>query len=495
MRILFVNPPRWNMIQAPQTVDITFLGHRFPPLGLLYVATMVKQETDHVVELFDYELGHSKHTDILPTLRHFQPDLIALTTYTYTLYDAYEVCKVIHQHNRDLPIVIGGPHVEAYPYETFEQPWVDLLVKGEGEYTFLEVLEAYEGRRKRADIKGIYYRDPNSGDVVFTGDRPTISDLDSLPTPDRTLLKDIDYHSVLNPGVKEATLISSRGCPYKCNFCSMREQRYRYRSAKSLADEVEACKAMGYNTVQFVDDTFNLFDKKVMEFCQELIDRKLEINWVFRGRVDHMNPQLAAKLAESGCTRVYFGVESGNAEVLASTLKGVTLEQVRYAVQCAKDAGIEVLTYFMIGFPDETPQQMEETVDFAIALQPHYVQVTITIPLPGTPLYDDALATGAIPGDYFAEYTRRPVRVMRGITWNKHLSERQLVRKLKRFYRRYYFRPSYMLARATEPRNSREFGRKAMAMYQLARYVVSPPDLPPFPDQYRHAAKVVGPAG
>lgn len=471
MNVLFVNPGRFYMVKAPQSVDTIYFANRFPPLGLLYIATAVKNKTQHKVEFFDFDLGATSYDDIVPLLQRFRPDVVGITAYTFTLYDAYEACKVIKRYAPEAKIVLGGPHVEAYPEETFAQPFIDIAARGEGDETMLDILEHYEGKRELKDIAGIYYRDAASGQVHFTGDREKIDDMDSIAFPDRTMLPDLEYYSVLNPKLVETSMISSRGCPHKCTFCYTRAQKYRYRSPDNILDEMDVCVRQGYNCIQFQDDTMNLFGKKMKDFCRRKIERGQNVRWVFRGRVDQVDEEMGELLRQSNCIRVYFGVESGNEDVLASTLKAVTLDQVRNAFRIMKRNKIETVAYFMIGFPDETPAQMEETIDFAREVDPTYVQATITIPYPGTPLYRQALAEKGIPGDYFRDYALNPTPVMRGLPWNRYLSETELNGMLRRFYRRFYFRPRYMMRRAAELRNPVEVFRKVGAVRDLVRFL------------------------
>ena len=475
MKVLFVNPPRYNMIRFALGSDSVLYGNYQPPLGLLYVATAVKQRTDHEVRLFDLDVAAETIEALRPTLEEFQPDVVAMTSYTFTLYDTYETCKLVKRIMPEAKIVLGGAHVDVYPYETMTQPFIDLLVKGEGDVAILEVLEYFEGKRAPESIAGIYYRDPKTGTETFTGEREKLSDIDAIPFPDRTLLGNGAYFSHPNPAFRETTMVSSRGCPYKCNFCNIGSTRYRYRTAKNVVDEMEYCAGLGYNYIQFVDDTFNLFDKKVKEMCRDLIRRQLPIKWCFRGRVDKIDEEMCELFVASGCIRAYFGVESGNPDVLASIGKQITIDQTREAFRLMNKYGIETVGYFMIGFPDETPAQMEETIRFASELKTGYAQVLITTPLPDTRLYEQALREGGLPGDYMRDYALNPVPNLQMIPWNKYLSTEELLSYSKRFYRKFYFRPGYVWRQIRATTNPTEFMRKAQALKGLVSHVLARP--------------------
>jgi radical SAM superfamily enzyme YgiQ (UPF0313 family) len=266
---------------------------------------------------------------------------------------------------------------------------------------------------------------------------------------------------------RETSMITSRGCPFKCNFCNVFEKKYRYRSAEDIVGEMAYIQGLGYDYIHFFDDTFNLFTRKVKDLCRAYLDAGLEIQWAFRGRVDQVDEEMFDLLRRANCRRVYFGVEAGTDEVLATIGKRINLEQSRRAFAMAHRHGIEIMGYFMIGFPDETPAQIEQTIRTAIELGPQYVQVLITTPLPGTALYSQAMEAGAIPGDYFRDYVLDPVPQFRMHAWNRYLDEEELVRMSRRFYRKFYFRPRYMVDRLTEISSPGEFMRKSAAALSL----------------------------
>ena len=465
LKLLLVHPPSFHMADMPGP-SMVFRASFYAPLGLLYVGTYAMTRRDCEVRFFDYEASARRIEDIVPLVREFEPDVLGITGYTFDFYDSVLVCRAAKAAAPGLRVVMGGPHVDVYPEETLTHPEIDVLVQGEGEETMLELIDHWRGERDLADVRGIYYRAPDGG-VVWTGERPRIPNIDAIPFPDRTLFEDRGYRTIVNPNFREASMVTSRGCPYKCNFCNVFEKRYRYRSAQNVAGEMSYLQGLGYDYIHFYDDTFNLFNRKVTDLCRAYLDAGLRVQWAFRGRVDHIDEEMVDLLRRANCRRIYFGVEAGTEEVLQTIGKRITLEQARRAFRLARSSGIEVLGYFMLGFPDETPEQMEETIRTAIELDPHYVQVLVTTPLPGTPLYRQAIEEGGIPGDYVRDYVLRPTPTLHMRPWNRRLNEQELIARSKRFYRKFYFRPRYMARRLGEISSARELAGKAAAAMSL----------------------------
>lgn len=473
MKVLFVHTPRFNVVRMPAPAQI-YNSVSYPPLGLLYVAASIQRDRPrHEVSLFDYNAGSKTYEDLLPTLMEIRPDVVGMTAYTYTLYDLYRVCELVRQYLPETKIVLGGPHIDVYPDETLRQPFVDFLVKGEGEITFLELLDHFEGVRSIESVRGVYWRNA-AGQAQFTGIRTTIGDLDSLAIPDRRLLASKGYRSIVNPNYLETTMITSRGCPFSCNFCDQGGNKYRYRSPRNVVDEMEACQAAGMQFIQFTDDTFNLFPKKVKHLCLEIIERKVQIPWSFRGRVDQVDDEMFELLARANCKRVFFGVESGSDSMLEVIGKRITTAETRRAFALARQHGIETIGYFMMGFPNETEEQIMETINLAKSIGAAYAYVSITLPLPTAPLWQEVTRDPRFPRDYLRNYTLSPSPEFEMLPWSNLFTLRQLYRFNKRFYREFYFRPAYVLQRLRDVKSAVELARKALAGLSLLWYGIKP---------------------
>ena len=279
MKILLISPPRFNEIATnlPEMVKEK-LGF-CPPLGLLYIASNIINKTGHSVKVLDTQVENMDYEDIKKVILHEQPDLIGIQTYTFSLIDAINVAKIAKK-SCAAKIAFGGPHVNIFSEETIVLDCVDFLVLGEGEHAFLELIAALEGKKRFEDLRGIYIKD---GERIIRGRAPQfIEDLDSLPFPDRTLTPADKYYSILSHNRPITTMISSRGCPYKCTFCDRPHlgKKFRYRSAKNVVDEMEVCiKKHGIREIFFYDDTFTVNRKRTLEICEDILRRGLQVAW------------------------------------------------------------------------------------------------------------------------------------------------------------------------------------------------------------------------
>jgi anaerobic magnesium-protoporphyrin IX monomethyl ester cyclase len=289
-------------------------------------------------------------------------------------------------------LVAGGP-LPTLRAEDFLDDF-DVVGIGEGEATMLELVEAVEEHRSLSSVKGIVYLD-HEGDesrVVHTRIREAIQDLDRLPFPARDQLDHEAYkkHYKERYGYTTTSAISSRGCPFQCDFCSRAVfgHEFRTRSAENIVDEMESVSALGYERIWFSDDCFTLHKKRLLNICGEITRRELDISWECLSRVDTVDQQTAASMKKAGCVRVFFGLESGNNAVLALMNKQTTTAEARRAVLTMKEAGIQIGAFFIVGYPGETDNTILDTLRFASSLPLDYLSFSVPYPIPGTPLYE-----------------------------------------------------------------------------------------------------------
>jgi anaerobic magnesium-protoporphyrin IX monomethyl ester cyclase len=273
----------------------------------------------------------------------------------------------------------------------------DVVVRGEGEITALELLEAYSTRGDYEQVQGITMRQVGEDgvrtpDTISTPDRQFKRDLDNLPFPARHLLPNQDYirFGQKKYGYAITTVMSTRGCPYQCEFCSnvIFGGSYRERSAKNVVDEIEQALAAGYDRISFADDVFTLRQNRLLEICDEIHARNLHFYWECLGRVDSIDPPTYAEMYKAGCRRIYFGIESGDENILKLMNKKITVEEARTAVNAAHLAGLEVGAFFILFYPGETDQTVLNTLHFTTTLPLDYLGLTMPYPLPGTALYE-----------------------------------------------------------------------------------------------------------
>ncbi len=381
LRVCLISPPYASAVKS-------VVGISSPPLGLAYLASMIKDE--HEVKIIDSNVLNYGFEDIKKELKNFGPDIVGITSTTPSIYEAYKVADIAKKVNENCIVVIGGPHVTFLPEEVLmECKSIDIVVLGEGEETFRELVNAVERGLPLEDVKGITFRKHEK--IVVTKPRPPIKDLDEIPFPSLDILPVEKYEL---QGVKYMPIMSSRGCPFRCYFCASSRifgGCWRCRSPKNVVEEIELIHdKFGIRNIEFVDDTFTLSERRVEEICKEILKERLDISWGASSRVDSINRELAEKMRKAGCWIVYLGIESASQEILNKTGKRITVDQVIKAVKTLKEAGIKVLGSFILGFPEETVKTAEQTIALAKKLDLDYAQFSILTPYPGTSLYEYA---------------------------------------------------------------------------------------------------------
>jgi len=376
MRIALAAPP-WEV-----------MPNSYPPLGLAYLSARVKEE-GFDARVFDF--GLTPEIDIeeaAAQIAAYEPDLVGISTWTHTYARSRELAQIVRRWTRAV-IVFGGPHASIFPRRTANQPEVDYVVYGEGEETFAQLCRRLWHGESVGDIEGLCYE--KDGDVVQTAPRPLIRDLDRLPFPDRDALRINDYPLKASDGQPMTTVLTSRGCPYRCVYCykGLFGTLYRQRSAESVCDEVEQIvREYGIRNLYFVDDLFVFNTKRLERFLALLRERNLQIKWQCLARVDRLREDHYRKMAEGGCAEIHFGIESGDQQILRAIGKKIRLDQVRDAVRWARQAGIQTKGYFMTGLPGDTMRTMRKTLRFACDLGLDDAMFSLTTPLPGTQLWE-----------------------------------------------------------------------------------------------------------
>jgi anaerobic magnesium-protoporphyrin IX monomethyl ester cyclase len=467
--ILLINPPAENEIIGNNPPIIEEERGYNPPLGLLYIAAYLQKHTQHDVEVLDAQVEELGYEQLRHIIAGKKPDVVGITAMTFTLLDVMKTVRVVKEVNEGIQVVLGGPHVHIFPKETMGLPGVDYVVLGEGEATFRELVDNIHARGVLKDIKGLVFRD--NGQIVNTGVRALVDDLDTLPFPARHLTPYWKYSSLLAKRTPITTMFTSRGCPFRCAFCDRPHlgKRFRAQSPRSVVDEMEACTQLGLYEFLIYDDTFTVNRRRVMGICEEIRRRKLNIGWDIRARVDTVDEEMLKALRAAGCERIHYGVEAGTEKILKVLNKGITIAQVRDAFRWTKQAGIDVLAYFMIGAPTETREDILQTIDVAKSLNPDYVHITILTPFPGTQIYFDGLTQGIFEADFWRSFAANPTPDFRPRYWERELSSTELVELLEYAYRSFYLRPRYVVRQALQMRSVGELLRKAHAGLKVLR--------------------------
>ena len=316
----------------------------------------------------------------------FAPDFVGITMMTANYKADKIIAGIVRSINRDIKVVIGGAHPTLDPAGTIAEAEFDYLIRGEGEFALLELVE----NRNIESIKGLSYK--KNGRVMHNEDRPFLKDLDLLPYPSRnSFLNDTRYLDV-------GHIITGRGCPFSCAYCgspALWHRTARFRSVANVMGELEFLKKNYQSTlIHFADDTFTLKKDRAKEICQQIIDRKLNIGWLCDTRADCLDKELINLMKKAGCIRIKIGVESGSNRVLKAIHKGETKEKIRQAVDWIKEAGLPLTVYFMTGFPTETNEDLKETIEFARELEADYYSLSVLAPYYGTQLWKDLEKAG-----------------------------------------------------------------------------------------------------
>jgi len=440
-----------------------------PPLGLMYVGAYAEKYTDHKVEILDTQVDGINYDGLRKEIKKRSPHIVGIQAMTFTLIDAILVAKITRNIDDDIKVVLGGPHVNIFPEDTIQIPEVDFIVLGEGEIPFTELIQSLDGGGDLRSVKGIVFKD--NGGTVNTGPRDLIENLDSIPFPARHLTNYKKYSSLLSTRSLLTTMITSRGCPYRCLFCDRPHlgKRFRARSAKNVVDEMDTCIDMGIDEFLIYDDTFTIDRQRVIDICDMIIERNWDIGWDVRARVNTVDEELLGKMKDAGCERIHYGVESGNPEILRTLRKGITLKQAEEAFKMTKRVGIQTLAYFMIGSPGETKETIMQSIKFAKKLDADFVHFSITTPFPSTDLYHLGLREGILKTDYWRDFARNPSSDFVPEVWAENLPREELIELLSYAYRKFYTRPDYIMKRILRIKSFDEFKRKAKAGLKVFR--------------------------
>ncbi|MFC1909075.1 B12-binding domain-containing radical SAM protein [Chloroflexota bacterium] len=435
LKVTLINPPQFT--DYPQ-----------PPIGLALIAA-VMERAGHQVTILDANALGLQPED-LPSLIT-RTDIVGLTAMTPTVSTAISVARHLKQANPGLPIILGGAHATLLPEETLAvAPQIDIIVRGEGEQTIVELLDALEKKLSLRNILGITYRD--NGKVIKTNARATISDMDSLPFLAYHLLPLSRYkpHPPHGRAAPFATIITSRGCPYHCAYCSkpIFGNKFRPQSPQRVVDEISYLfERFNTREIAFYDDVFTLNKERAHAIADGIIKKGIKIFWTCETRVNLVDKELLSHLKQAGCYAVAYGIESASPEMLSILSKNISLEQVVEAIRITREVGLQAIGYFMIGSPGESRQTIIDTIDFAKKLQLDFAQFSVTTPFPNTELYDLYLKEGheAIPWESLV-YSGTDSQ-MSPLFTSSQLTRDDLKHWARHAYRDFYLRPSYIWQR------------------------------------------------
>jgi anaerobic magnesium-protoporphyrin IX monomethyl ester cyclase len=458
MKILLVSPK-----------SSVWSSRRHIHMGLGYLAGALIAAGYEDVTLFDAEVEDETVAEHLDRQRY---DLVGISSPTPLIYEAWEAAALANEQGA--VSVLGGPHPTIMPDESIERPEVDLVVRGEAEDTLVEIVRELEqngtggssaeagGQLAGCDlaaIAGLTWNDA-SGRTVHNPNRPQVKEIQNLPWPAYHLFKIERYTNLqpltdgLDPHARSYTLVTSRGCPYQCIYCSkpITGNTWRARPPEDVVAEWRyLVEDMHATEIGITDDVWNMKLDRAKEICRLLIQQGLNrVPWVtIHGmRADHTDAELFQLMKQSGCKRVGFGVESGNQAVLDSIKKRQSLDDVRRAFRQARAAGLQTMGFFIFGLPADTEETMDDTIRFALELDPDLANFMLASPYPGTELWEIARRDGRLFSTDWRDYAIHDEKAHYELPT---LPAELVERKWHEAYRRFYLRPRRIWRKAVSP--------------------------------------------
>jgi len=465
--ITLIVPPLERSVAGMQLSNSIVGTRKYPSLGLGYIAAVL-EEAGYLVQFIDMFAEELNLKNLLSRLKKSPPSVVGITTDMVTFVTAKKIATFIKHEFPDCYLIFGGALTTIYPKDLLLNNLFDAMVRGEGEITIIELIEALKKDKPLKDVKGLSYRE--NGAIYVNEDRLLIKNLDKLPFPARHLMPMDKYYSVIAKKGKFTTLISSRGCPYSCTYC-LEQGTLRIRNPKAVVDELElVVQEYGITEFFFQDSTFSVNQKNTTRICQEIINRKLEIKWECKTRVDSVTKDLLKLMRKSGCARIHYGVESGNSRILKVLNKQFTLKQAMNAINWTKDVNIEILAYFIIGSPSENLRTIKDTIQFAKKLDPDFALFSIALAGPGMPWYEMALKQNKFENDYGREFLIGNLKEIPKIYFTtKEYDRKALIKILRKAYFQFYFRPRILLKRLRKIQSREELLNNLQGVWYLIK--------------------------
>jgi anaerobic magnesium-protoporphyrin IX monomethyl ester cyclase len=437
-----------------------------PPLGLAMLAAVLEANS-YSVRILDLGVENQANATLLSTIERTRPNIVGITAVTPIVNLAANVARIVKRVRSDATVILGGAHASILPEDTLRDiPEVDIIVRGEGEQTIIQLVKAINDKDNKSKILGLTYREGK--EIRSTPPRPLIPDLDQLPFPAFHLLPMNKYrlHPPFGRQSPSVPIISSRGCPYRCIYCSksVYGRKLRTNTARYVVNEIEyLVEKYHAKEVKFYDDVFTIDRNRVIKICDGLKKRGIDIQWTSETRVNLVDKKLLETMRDSGCYMVEYGVESGSRQILNNLKKDITPEQVVRAFELTHNVGIQTVAYFMLGSPGDTPETIRKTIDFAKKLDPDFVTFSISTPYPGTELYDLVAKEGRLP--------RR---------WNEFIYHwpgvsksggEELRRWLRRAHLSFYLRRHYFWKRLRRMRSLGEIRTNIAGLHMLVDFL------------------------
>ncbi len=396
-QILF--PRNFSSIQREQVSNLGYNADFSPQTESFKVSYLASEGFDNYLNKLK-DLSSPIWKEIKSTIMEHGPNVVGISAKSQNYASACIVAKLAKEVSEQIIVIVGGPHPSMVGPEVLDCLNIDIGVKGEGERTIVELLDAIRTRKKFDGIKGIIYRKDEQ--IVENAPRELIRDLDSLSFPHESAPEVlIGYHEY--PQKAFFNIYAIRGCPYNCLFCGNREvwgREMRFRSPDNVIREIKGIQKMGINYVYFNDDVFGVDKKYIFDLCNAMIIHCPKLRWTCSLHVNLVDEQIVSLLKAAGCNRIKIGIESGNNEILKEIRKNITIEEALSACELIKKHGIELNACFMVGFPQETEDTLSETVEAMKKTKCNALVYSIFTPYPGTEAFELCREKGLIDDNY-----------------------------------------------------------------------------------------------
>jgi radical SAM superfamily enzyme YgiQ (UPF0313 family) len=467
MRILLLNPTiksgekvlRAERCQGKQIVGI------WPPMGLAYTASVLREGGFDQIKIIDSVIEDHTFVQMVNRCIRYRPDFILVQNTTPTLKDDLEAMSMIKAKLPEVRIAFYGVQAIAMP-KTILSDVVEFAFAGQPEYIALSLCRALKNKAPLSEVEGISYLKGKK--IMKNPIKNPIDNIDDIPFPARDLLRNHKYIMPVN-GKPFALIKTSRGCPFQCIYCTSRTyygKQWKSRSPENIIAEIEqVINEYGIKDFFFSSDTFNLRKDLVLRLCQIIRKKRLGIRWVCNSRVDIFDYEIAKAMKSAGCWCISFGLESGSEKILKIAKKGANLAQARRAIAACKKAKIKSIGYFMFGLPGETEKTINQTIDFALSLNPTYAHFYIATPFPGTEFYEMAVRNRWLKSTDWERYFHGQSDVIE----YPNIDFKTIERYTKIAYRRFYYRPSLILREAFAIRSFAELKGKFQTFINLVR--------------------------
>lgn len=395
-KCILIDPPDHNpdLSKNQEAPAATEMHEVYPPLGLAYIAATLMRK-GVVVRLIEARTRGLSHDKVIEMVEKEEPQFVGITAITPRMNSALYLAKKVKEIDPDIKVILGGPHIHFEHETIIDNESVDFCVSGEGELTVLELIECLSNSGDPAKVKGITFK--HGSEVIVNPDRPFVQDLDTFTFPARELMFHPAYKGLWTDGQTFSSVLATRGCPYQCAFCAAPAiwgRKHRRRSVEDVLDELEEIyQKFGVRYIRFVDDLLIVDKKWTIGLCRGIIERGLtDLIWACDGRVGLISEELLDEMINAGCLVIFYGVEFGNQRILDFCNKGFTIKQVRETIDMTARVGISSYGYFMMGYPTETIETIEDTISLATDLALNHgmdsAGFSIITPFPGTSLFE-----------------------------------------------------------------------------------------------------------